>query len=227
MKLKHGIVYSSSSGNLGGSIVQSGSHGSTLYMRTRKKVGMSNKQSQRRAAMLRITSAWRTLRPSVVKAYNHASKSIIRSSFDGSVRTFTGYQLFFYVNYYRLLSGFTLATSFSFYRTVEYAHPYRFSIIVSLSRFNFYFNTVSPIQQRVLVFATRQFNTSVRLKDSDYLFIISWWVDNPSPFNIYNYYKSVFPAPLIPGSTIYLKCVQICSLGLPVYPTLFTSVVIT
>jgi len=227
MKLKHSLVYSSSSGNLGGAIVASGHNGSVLYNRTRKKRAISNKQSQRRSAFLRISQAWRTLSPSVVAKYNFAAKTVKRPSFNGSLHSFTGFQLYFYVNFYRMLSGFAPLTQFLFYGKIEFAHPYSFTLVNSLSLFYFSYTKVSSLQQRVLIFATKQYAKSVNLSDNDYVFVLSWWVDNPPPYNIFSGYKAIFPDTLVKGSVIYLKCIQICSVGLPVYPTIYCSCIIT
>jgi len=226
MKLKHSLVYSSSSGNLGGSIVASGHNGSVLYNRTRKKRAVSNKQTQRRSAFLRIVAAWRTLDNLTLSKYNIAATEIARVNRFSGTRCFTGFQLFFYVNFQRSLLPASMLLSYPFIGAPLTIFPISFIYNKPLSSVLFNFTTAGDVSQRFFVFAQPISSLSAKLSPKSYKFLFSLYGNFVSPYNFKSIYLSVFPRGFISGSCISFKVTLSNFYGKPYYPAQYFTCLI-
>lgn len=227
MKLKHGIVYSSSSGNLGGAIVQSGSHGSTLYMRTRKTRRIAAIDCKHRRIFDFLSKKWRKLSKYRVAQWNTAALSFKRNNFFESVRPLTGFQLFVRFNFYRILSTGVFYDSFAFYATKEICSIVRFVSVASSNTLTVYKSITLDTNIRVCIFATSQRKNSVVPSTGSFKYITSVSGHASSPQSLVAAYRAVYPDSLVSGYFLFFKTVMFTPLGLPYYPAYHFSCKIT
>ena len=219
MKLKHGIVYSASSGNLSGAIVAGGKNGSVLYTRTRKKNMVSNSASQHKVFFKRVSQLWRSASASNVSKWNNYAASVSKLSIFGVRRAFTGYQLFFHYNFDRMLAGSSPSTSFSFLSDNFIINLDHITANASLLSLRLYYTPSSFSSNSLLIFATKPLPAGKVPVKSDYKFIARFNGNTTSPRNIYSFYRLIFGDVLVSGLYVYIKFRQYCPSGYPYYPT--------
>lgn len=221
MKLKHSLVYSSSSGPIHGGLVSSGANGSTLCIRTRKRVGMSNKQSQRRSSFLSIAQAWRTLLPVVKLNYANAAVLVSRQNHFNGARVFTGFQLFFYVQSMRLIQNSNLFTGWPFLGLPMSMQPLSFVWDVSRSSVLFNFINSGLSNHRLMLFASPALNVTSSFSFKDYRYILTIYYTSANPFYLRTYYDRVFSAGFVSGTYVSFKVVPFSTSGVPYYTPQF------
>lgn len=219
MKLKHGIVYSASSGNLSGAIVAGGKNGSVLYTRTRKKFMMSDAATNHKVFFKRVSQAWRVVNPSIRLKWNAVSSNFYRMNKYGSSVPYTGFQLFFRFNYFRLLSGFGLSNLVPTGTYNETALPCSVVCSSSMSSMYHFYSRVASVNFRAVIFASPVFKSESMFRESSLKYIVTSTCFSVSPRNILSFYRAVFSDTFVSGHFIFFKFAFFDVSGQPFYPT--------
>jgi hypothetical protein len=227
MKLKHGLVYSSSSGNIGGATVNRGRHGANLFIRHRKKKVISNQAVINKAYFKLIAQSWRTLTKAQVSVFNSTAKLCNFRSSAGNVYTPSGYQIFFYINFYLLLAGRVIVKTSTFNALPKTFITPAFTCNFSNAILNIAHNIASTSGRDYLVFCTAPLPASSIISDKDYRYLVSCNSTNRPSFNVFALYTALFKYTDFLNKKVFFKIINRNTGTLPLYITNYTSAIIT
>jgi hypothetical protein len=216
MKLKHGILYSSSSGNFSGGTVQSGVNGSTLYIRSRKKRVESSSHLFSKSIFFSLASYRSNFLKYSAKPWAvYASNFTLPNRFSAR-RPMTAWELFCYFNQLRLMSGQSIQHWFNVLRYNVSIGVYTFLCVNSPFSLIASYAPAISYGHRHLIFCSVSSKGYCKNYNKSFRFLTYLYDVRPSPFELTSFFLDVFGYP--PAVNSYLSFFVIDSWENGLYP---------
>jgi hypothetical protein len=213
----HGLVYSNSSGKLGGGLVQSGANGSSLSILSRKKKNVTSSQLLCRAFFKYVSKLWRLQPVSTVTYFNALSSKYRPKSDIGVHAVMSGFQLFFNLQLNIKQAGIASFSSTTFFLSSVPSLPLNYSISSLLQSIVVSFPFYTDIYHVYIIYASAPHVVGSNIARIPFKKIISINPPNGISVDITSQYLTQFPLIFYSGQQIIFEYVSMY----PYYPLPF------
>lgn len=208
MKLQHGIVFNSTSGKFGGSVVSRSRFGAVLRTRSRQPVRISTHFSKSRYNYSIIYKTFNSLSFAGRRVWADRAKSSTGKNVFGATYVYSTYQYYFQVQQVRLMSGNVLISTPGAIGALHVFSSVSLSASVAGSSCTLTYSPALTTSQFYFIYFSIPVSPSKSPNTVRFLFCGSISSVNASPFNLFSLYSSRVNVPLVAGNILYCKLVS-------------------